>query len=32
LCFLHHPIAGLEKLINVVFLLIDVPEHQPLIR
>src|SRR6266403_59305 len=32
LCFLHHRIAGLEKLVNVVFPLIDVPEHQPLIR
>lgn len=31
LCFLHHPICGLDKLVNVVLSLIDVPEHQPLI-
>lgn len=32
LCFLNHTIAGLVKLVNIVLLLIDVPEHQPLIR
>ena len=32
LCFLYHPTGGFEKLINIVLLLIDVPEHQPFIR
>jgi hypothetical protein len=29
MCLLHHHIAGLEKLVNVILRLIDVPEHQP---